>query len=384
MQLQIYLIFARKGILMSFKIKLFSDIPKEKFDQFVYSCSMSWAYYLYDVITIHRSHSYKNISFGILDDKDELLFIIQLHVTPKKELTSQWGFCIKDNLPPKQLKKLQQFFKKYIDFYIYKNKIKTFNICFPPLSETNLPSTNNLINPCIFFGFEPGIRYTYIVDLSKPDERMLADCEETTRQAIRKIEASTMYTVIESNGSDEDCIEYIKLHKETYTRTGAKNAIIDDEYHKHIFHKLIPSGITKVFFLKDNSNDKYIAATMVLLYKNTAYYWWGCSKNEKDIGINKYLLFKTISEIRNYFNKTGYFETGGAYPFLRSGKYKGLNDFKKCFGTFLHPIYQGTYLKNFERKQIKFCGIKISYKDYVKPQEIFTQNPKTKEWKISE
>ena len=46
---------------------------------------------------------------------------------------------------------------------------------------------------------------------------------------------------------------------------------------------------------------------------------------------------------RERFGKTGYFETGGAYVHLRNGKFKGLNDFKKSFGAFIVPIYQGTY-----------------------------------------
>jgi len=39
-----------------------------------------------------------------------------------------------------------------------------------------------------------------------------------------------------------------------------------------------------------------------------------------------------------------YFETGGAYTYVRGGKKKGLNDFKKCFGCCLHPIYGGEYV----------------------------------------
>ena len=353
---------------MSFKIKHYTDIPYEQWDEFVYSSSMGWAYFLHDIISIHRHSSYKNESFCILNEKNEILFVIQLYQTPKHNLISQWGFCVKDNLPPKQLKKLQQFFEAYMDFYIEKHKIKSFDVCFAPLTEFNAPEAHNVINPGMFFGFKPEIRYTYVVDLSKPDDRMLADCEETTRQAIRKTEKSGKYSVIESTGSQKDCQEFIKLHKETYTRTGASEIIIDDNYHKHIFSKLIPSGKTKVFFLKDVNTEEYIAAVMILLYKNTAYYWWGCSKNEKDIGINKYLLFKAIYATRESFGKTGYFETGGAYPYLRYGKFKGLNDFKKCFGTFLHPIYKGNYQVLYERKTIKFCGIKIKYRCYKNKQ----------------
>ena len=364
---------------MSFKIKHFLDVPKEQWDEFVYSNSMGWAYFLHDVVLIHRESSYKNESFAILNDKNEILFVIQLHLTPKRKLESQWGFCIKDNLPPKSLKKLQKFFEYYIDFYIKKYKIKAFEIEFAPLSETNSPKAHNLINPSMFFGFKPYIRYTYVIDLSKPDDKMLADCEETTRQAIRKTECSGKYSVVESDGSDEDCEKYIKLHKETYTRTGAAGSIIADSYHRHIFKKLIPSGQTKVFFLKDNATGEYIAATMILIYKNTAYYWWGCSKTDKDIGINKYLLFKSICAIRESFSKAGYFETGGAYPYLKTGKYKGLNDFKKCFGTFLHPIYGGDYIKKMVRKRINICGIHITYHTWQEPQVIFTKDTKNKE-----
>lgn len=367
---------------MSFKIKHYLDVSKEKWDEFVYSNSMGYTYFLHDVIAIHRYESYKNESFAILNEKNEIFFVIQLHLTPKKKLVSQWGFVVKDNLPKKQLKKLQKFFEEYIGFYMQKNKVKKFEIAFAPLSEANFPNAHNLINPGIFWGFKPEIRYTYVINLSKPDERMLMDCEETTRQSIRKFEESKKYTIVESNGSEEDCKMYIELHKETFTRTGAKDKIINDNYHKHIFSKLIPKGHCRVFFLKDNCTGEYIATVMILIYKNTAYYWWGNSKNERDIGANKYLLFEVICKIREDFGKTGYFETGAAYPYLRNGKDKGLNDFKKCFGTFLHPIYTGSYYAEIIKKQIKIFGIKITYKNHNTQHETFIKNKTTKEWEI--
>ena len=58
------------------------------------------------------------------------------------------------------------------------------------------------------------------------------------------------------------------------------------------------------------------------------------------------MLFNVICIVRESFNKTGYFETGGTYIYLRNGKSKGLTDYKKCFGTFLHPIYMGSYLNS--------------------------------------
>ncbi|GHV69800.1 hypothetical protein AGMMS49928_13930 [Spirochaetia bacterium] len=55
-----------------------------------------------------------------------------------------------------------------------------------------------------------------------------------------------------------------------------------------------------------------------------------------------------------------YFETGGANPHLRKGKFKGLNDFKKSFGTFLHLIYGGEFEKDpqlFTSKKYKITKI---------------------------
>lgn len=347
---------------MQLNIVHYTQIDSNKWNNFVYSSSMGWAYFLYEMIPFHRDKSLTNESFAIVDENDEIYFIMQLHKSSKKALESQWGFVIKDALTKKQSKLLKQTFEKYIDEYMQKHKIKKFNINVAPLSEINLPEKHNCINPTIFYNFEPSIRYTYVVNLSKKEDKIFSECEETTRQAIRKYEKNNEYTVVESSGSKEDYNIYVKLHKETYTRTGAIKDIIDDEYHKNIFYNLIPKNIAKVFFLKDNKTNEYIAQVAILIYKNTAYYWWGASKNDKEVGVNKYLLYKVILIIKKLFHDSGYFETGGAYPYLRTGKYKGLNDFKKCFGTFLHPIFTGSYLPKYKFHNINFLGIKIKYK----------------------
>ncbi len=347
---------------MKFEVKPFTEIEKNKWNEFVLSSSMGWAYFLYDMIKFHSNENFINESFAIVDG-DNILMVMQLHRTPQKTLKSQWGFVITNHLTKKQAKLLKSTYENYIDFIINKYHIKSFDINIAPLTADNLPEKHNMVNPVMFYDFAPSIRYTYVVDLSKPNDRLLADCEETTRQVIRKYDKSQRYSVIKSEGSEEDCKTYINLHKETFTRTGASSAIIVDSYHKNIFETLIPEGIADVYFLKDNVSNEYVATVAILIYNKTAYYWWGASKNEKEIGVNKYLLFKVIEQIKQRFENQGYFETGGAYPYLRSGKNKGLNDFKKCFGTFLHPIFTGVYRKGpVPHKVIKLFGIKISYK----------------------
>lgn len=332
---------------MDLRIKKFIEFEAKDWDKFVYSNSMGWAHLLYDVTSIDRFSYWKNLSFGIVnkDNNDEIYMLVQLYKTPKN-LNSRWGYILKDNLSKKQFNKVKICFQSYIQEIINKYSIEDFSISLPPLSEKNNPQNCSLVNPLIYFNFFPKLRYTSIIDLSKPDEKMLADCEETTRQAIQKLKKSDKYEIVESTGSKKDLEEYIKLHKETYTRTGAISGIINDKYHENMFFNLIPKGICRVFFLKNKQTKKYIASVAILIFKNTAYYWWGSSTNYKEIGINKYLLFNVICIVRESFNKTGYFETGGTYIYLRNGKSKGLTDYKKCFGTFLHPIYMGSYLNS--------------------------------------
>lgn len=339
------------------KVKQQNEIDAEKWNAFVYKNSMGWAYHLYEIIGIDRNSSYTNFSFAIVDEEnnDEILFLMQLHKTNKHPLLSKikirkeffhsrWGFVIKDNLPKKQFRKVKETYENYIDSLMIQNNIKSFDINLPALTQSNLDS-KSAINPLMYFNIKPGVRYSYIVDLSKSDEKMLAECEETTRQAIRKLDAANKYELIEAKSCIEDCNTLIKLHKETYTRTNDKTDILTDDYQKFIFFTLVPKGLCRIFFIKDKETQEVIATTTILIYKNTAYYWWGASKNEKEVGINKYLLFKVMCIIRESFNKSGFFETGGAYTYLRNGKYKGLNDFKKSFGTFLMPIWNGSYSK---------------------------------------
>lgn len=349
---------------MKFAIKTQQQIQLEQWNTFVRNNSMGYAYFLYEMIGIDRWSSYQNLSFAIVDEdnNDEILMIHQLHKTNympvlaklhlyQEKLKSRWGYILKDGLSKKQVRKIKEFYENYIDSLMDKYNISSFSISLPPLTKANIE--NNLVNPLIHFNFSPKIRYTYCIDLSKADERMLADCEETTRQAIRKTEASNKYEIREAQSNEEDCKIFIDLHKETYTRTNAKNAIISDDYHRNMFFNLLPKGICRVFFLINKENNEVVATVAILIYNSTAYYWWGDSKNEKEIGINKYLLFKVICIIREQFERTGIFETGGAYVHLRTGKYKGLNDFKKCFGTYLYPIFGGDYSKKSSKPGIK-------------------------------
>lgn len=238
-----------------------------------------------------------------------------------------------------------------------------FDAALPPLCENNWPGEES-INSLVYFGFVPGIRYTWIVNLNKPEDDLLKKCEETTRQAIRKFKRLEQYQIYEARGTEEEFLIYQKLHEETFRRNGGGKTIIYSEYNRNIMFNLIAQGICRVFFIKNTEDNIIYGYVTILIYKNTAYYWWGASLKEKEVGLNKFLLWESMMKVRqDYFNnlnsslmsnlkaKSFYFETGGAYPYLRlkypegsnEDLHRGWNDFKKCFGCQLHAIFTGIY-----------------------------------------
>lgn len=339
---------------MNVRIMQYNEVDAKDWNNFVYANSMGYAYHLYEVVALDRWINDKNISFAIYDDdKNEIVLIVQLHIEEKNKseeiyyrLHSRWGFVVKDGLSKKELRKVQNGFRGYIDRLYSEYDIQSYDIAMPPLTEYMSPTQHMLVNPVIFWGFAPSVRYTYIVDLKQSEDVLLRSCEETTRQAIRKLRASQKYEFVEAKSTEEDYRIYYKMHVDTYIRSHAEHAIVYEEYFRNIFFNLIEKGVCKVYFLKNNATNEIVASTVILIYKNTAYYWWGASVDNKEIGINKYLVFLSMIAIRNQ-NIDKYeeiwFEMGGAYPYARGGKAKGLNDFKKCFGGQLHPIYTGDY-----------------------------------------
>ncbi len=342
-----------------FSIYSYDDIASSDWNDFVLGNNMGYAFHLHEMVGIGQNDfdadfDVNNISFAIFDKLTEkIILLMPLYVKAYSklegaiegfEMSSQRGIVIKDNLPCKYEHKLSAFFIAYMDILLSKYGIKKIYTEMPALTKYNLPHNPNIVNPLIHFGFTPNVRYTWVVNLSKEDDRLLLDCEETTRQSIKKFLLDDRFIFTESNNitRKNDYIDFVQLLEETYQRSFTK--VKNKGYYCGIFSELSPE-IFRVFFIREKLNNKPIATAVILVYNNTAKYYLGASIGEKPIGINKYLVYKIMQELK--LSGIKYFETGGAYPFLRkTSKRKGISDFKKSFGTFLHNIYIGNFYSN--------------------------------------
>lgn len=351
---------------MPYRIKHHSAIDQKRWDEFVRQNSMGWAWHLYDFIVCWRNDNVIHESFAVVDEHDAICFIMQLrahqillHSMKEKvkrfiktilkkrgehyQLASEWGYVLADSVSPKQQKKIRQLVQEHLKSCVerYRCHISTFNL--PPMAEAFQPNKCPLVNPVIHMGFGPGVRYTWVIDLCNDRDALLKKCSPTARSGIVRVAKQQKYAILESKGEEADVQSYMSLHQQTYSRTNYHKAITPERMGRWIF-SLIKEGLTRIFFLQDRETKKNVAAVVILMYKNTAYYWWGCSDDEKDGDANRYLLFEVICKIREALGGKGYFDVGSAWTHYAGGKYKGLSDYKKSFGGFLHTIYKGEVL----------------------------------------
>jgi hypothetical protein len=246
------------------------------------------------------------------------------------------GYAIKNNLPQKIRKEILQCIEDCLRRIRCdsRGRIANMSVSLPPLAKAYWPDICPLYNPLLFIGFTNTPSQTWVVDLNKSRDQIFDNCSRTSKQRIKKAQAGN-YTLYESHNY-EDYSSYFKLHSETYMRTGVGKTH-PLEYFQHTFGAVLNSGLCHILFI--GKDDKFFAGNISVIYKNVGMYWQGASLDEKDPNLTKYLLYQQILYAKD--RGCRYFETGEAFPHLREGKLKGISDYKKSVGCFLHPIYKG-------------------------------------------
>ncbi len=336
------------------KIINYDEVNDKQWDDFVQKNTMGHTYHLYNMMKYDWYNEHQNISFAILDENNDIVLISMLYLRIKDQtfieklrrkkktsfLFSRWGYVIKDNLTAKQINTVKAAYMNHIDDIIKKYRVKSFEIALPPFCDAFRPENCPIVNPLIHFGFEPKQRYTYIIDLSKGEKEIFAGYESSSRNLINKTIRQNSLEIYESSGSEEEFELFKKIHIDCYAHSGGH--LLAVKYLRTIFDAAREKQYCRLFFISEAGEPK--AAIMLMFHKDSVYYLWGFSKNETPRYINKYFLHSLIMQM----SEKGYrwFEVGGALPWLREGKYKGLNDYKKSFSRKIHPIFAGFYVKD--------------------------------------
>lgn len=128
-------------------------------------------------------------------------------------------------------------------------------------------------------------KYTFQLDLAKPEDQLLSEMKPKTRYNIRLAQRHGV-EVIEDNSSQAFEI-YLKLMTETTKRQ--KFYAHSADYHKKMWEVMHPSGIAHLF--KAVWQNQPLAAYIFFVFNNVLYYPYGASTREHREVMPTYTLF---------------------------------------------------------------------------------------------
>jgi serine/alanine adding enzyme len=171
-------------------------------------------------------------------------------------------------------------------------------------------------------GYEYEDHLNYLVDVTPGEKTLWTNLSKARRYGINKSK-KTGVEIHEMNTRDELPVLY-DLLVETYRK--ARHPLADRSLFDSVFSVLAPKNRAKIFFAKHEGN--YIGAIILLLYKNTLYDWYSCSKKEYS---NYYPNDRLVWHALEWGCSNHY----SVFDFMGAGKPDeeyGVREFKKQFG----------------------------------------------------
>jgi lipid II:glycine glycyltransferase (peptidoglycan interpeptide bridge formation enzyme) len=167
-------------------------------------------------------------------------------------------------------------------------------------------SSDVLRHPSLVSSYRPLFtKYTFVLDLTKTEEELMAAMHSKTRYNIRV--AQKHGVVIAEDNSDKAFATYLALSEETTRRQGfyAHNR----HYHKTMWNILHRGGIARLFTASYNCT--IIATWILFVWKDTLYYPYGASsRTNRDVMAPNLLLWEIVRWAKK--QQLFYFDLWGA------------------------------------------------------------------------
>ncbi len=197
-------------------------------------------------------------------------------------------------------------------------------------------------------------KYTFILDLTKPEDELLSNMHSKTRYNIKLAEKKGV-KIVEDN-SDNVFEEYLRLTKETTQRQ--KFYAHSEKYHRLMWETLRqvyteshrsaqgkPINFDKLsaHLLKATYNNEMLVAWMVFVLGDTLYYPYGASSSKyREVMASNLMMWETIK----FGKKLGLkkFDMWGALEPNPNKKdpFYGFHKFKEGYGA-RHAEFVGSY-----------------------------------------
>ncbi len=313
----------------------YTSVPKDTWDAFCHASDEAWLWHLYDFQDVLGTWSYyEPISVAIVDKASgEIMAVIPLHLVKGVRIDSLGAYATANSLTPRQKKALLSFIAKYLKELAHTHAISEISLWLAPMAPAYTGGCCPRVNPLLWLGCENTLTQTWVVDLQDGKDAVWNRMEGRARTAIRKAEKNG---VTVRHAEPNDLAAYYDIHCATYSRTGIPPH--PKEYFNAIWARFFSTGMALI--LVAEHKGKPVAMENFGVFKEHGIYWTGASSSiGLDLEANSLIQWHAIMwMIERGFS---FYETGEAFPCAKSGKEKGLNDFKRSFGGVLYPIYRG-------------------------------------------
>lgn len=330
-----------------------NEVDRCEWDACVSDSAWGYVYDFYQVLIESEYEESCNLTFAIKDVNEANIVLIMPLFYRKNiiisyedasfEFYSRYGPVVRCGLNKKEKQEIKNIFLRNLNQLMESYHQNELHVELAALCSYSFPNYN-AINPLIFWGFEPRIRYTWIVDLTNNESILFNNLNRTTRKAIKRISSEADFLVRESFSSHilSDFEKFVLLSDETYLRNGLKSK--SKRYYWNQFY-YVGRDKRRIFLLEKCGSGVCEGAAMVHLYNNTARLTWIVSANVRDKDVVRFLIYKVMLEMKS--SGVDYMEIGGAYPYYSlSDKRRRMSDFKQSFGGTLYPIYMGYYRRD--------------------------------------
>lgn len=263
-------------------------------------------------------------------------FTLTIHKIPKTKLTI--GYLPKGTLPTSELlEELRRIGKekKCVFIQLEPNTPKETT---EKITRLNLvPSTHPLFT-----------KYTFILDLRKPEEELLKSFHHKTRYNI-KIALKRKVKVVEDN-TDNAFAEYLKLTKETTARQ--KFYAHTPSYHKTMWETLksgsfdkniLSAHLLKATYKPEGKKEITLATWILFTFHDTLYYPYGASSSEyRNVMASNLIMWEAI-RFGKKLNLSSFDMWGalGENPNSKDPWY-GFHKFKEGYGA-THTEFAGSF-----------------------------------------
>lgn len=313
------------------------DVDACAWDAIVDGAGEGWLWHRHafqDVLTTWPSR--EDASFALVLDED-LVATVPAHLVrggPRgsaRRLDILGGPCIRHDLSPKDRRLVgNETVRAMIDLARSSHALHV-TVTLPPLAPALRPPSGPRVNPLRSLGFEDRSSQTWMVDLTADEETIYAGIQKGTRSQIRAAQREGVS--VRSGRGPEDVAAYVRLHRETYERSGARPH--PAAYFEAIGATLVPAGLAEL--LVAELDGVAVAAAFIATDKGGTAYWTGAnSVDARRLFAGDLLQWEAIRRARTLGCEL--YDCGEAD--FGDGKARAISDFKRKFGGTLQPIFR--------------------------------------------